>query len=63
MEHIKEKCPLCDAPIPIADLTANDGWFTCQNCKTEKQLLKYRKPMVRIPVYSLEQAAKILAHS
>lgn len=38
MEQIKEKCPLCDAPIPIADLTANDGWFTCQNCKTEIQL-------------------------
>lgn len=63
MEQIKEKCPLCDAPIPIADLTATDGWFYCQHCKTEIQLLKYRKSMVRIPVYSLKEAAKILAKS
>ena len=61
MDQTKTKCPLCDHPIPISDLAKNDGWFTCAHCKNEIRLLRYSKNTVRIPVYTPEQAAKLLA--
>lgn len=62
MDRNTEKCPICNTEIIDHNLVETEGWFECKKCKNKVQLLKYCKAR-RYPVYSMEDAVKLLTRS
>lgn len=62
MNKYDVKCPACDHENKDLYLEETEGRFICEKCGFEMQITRFMKTH-RIPVYTLEQAAELLARS
>lgn len=58
MKPVDEKCPLCGHVNRGLNLIETDGWFICERCKNDVQLLKYAE-LCKIPVLTGKDLAAI----
>ena len=50
MNKHDEKCPICGEVNKNLLLEETDGWFVCDKCGNEVQLVQYMK-IARLPLY------------
>ena len=60
MKTYDVKCPICGAVNKDLYLDETHGWFVCDKCDYDSQILAYANT-VKIPVYTGEQIAKMYA--
>ena len=60
MKTYDVKCPICGAVNKDLYLDETHGWFVCDKCDNDSQILAYANT-VKIPVYTGEQIAKMYA--
>lgn len=61
MERYDVKCPICETLNRNLDLEDSKGWMECEKCKTAIKVFSAipKDKIVRLPVYTMEQAAAI----
>lgn len=57
MERVDIECPICKTINKGLDIHETDGWFECEKCKNEIQILKYAKTK-KIPLLTPEALTK-----
>lgn len=57
MKSYDIKCPVCGTINKSLYLEETNGWFICEKCENESQILAYAD-RVRLPVYTGEELAK-----
>ena len=62
MNKYDVKCPACQHDNKDLYLEETEGRYICEKCGFETQLVRFMR-RVRIPVYTPEQAVRILARS
>ena len=53
MKKHDEKCPICGEVNKSLLLEETDGWFVCDKCGNEVQLVQYMK-IARLPLYDMK---------
>ena len=59
MNKYDVKCPACNHTNKDLYLEETEGRYICEKCGFETQLYRFMRK-IRVPVYTPEQAAKIL---
>ena len=60
MKQYDAKCPICGTVNRNMYLEETDGWMECEHCHKSVKVMSF-ETKVKIPVYTMEQAAAIFA--
>lgn len=60
MKRYDVKCPICGTMNKNLDLEDSKGWMECEHCNMTVKVLGVQEEVVKIPVYTMKQAAAML---